>query len=110
MHLIRRNLDCQVMLFNNEIYGLTKGQYSPTSRVGTTSHSTPCGSVDRQAQPAAFALGAGARFVARGIEVSKEQTTAQIRRGTGRERACQSVYNKMVGVDLRKTKRECVAK
>src|SRR3546814_6616470 len=39
MHLIRRNLDCQIMLFNNEIYGLTKGQYSPTSRVGTTSPS-----------------------------------------------------------------------
>ena len=41
MHLIRRNLDCQIMLFNNEIYGLTKGQYSPTSRVGTNSPSTP---------------------------------------------------------------------
>jgi 2-oxoglutarate ferredoxin oxidoreductase subunit beta len=72
MHLIRRNLDCQIMLFNNEIYGLTKGQYSPTSRVGTTSPSTPYGSVDRPAQPAAFALGAGARFVARGFDVSKE--------------------------------------
>src|SRR3546814_17394524 len=59
MHLIRRNLDCQIMLFNNEIYGLTKGQYSPTSRVGTTSPSTPYGSVDRPVQPAAFALGAG---------------------------------------------------
>ena len=60
MHLIRRNLDCQIMLFNNEIYGLTKGQYSPTSRVGTNSPSTPYGSIDRPAQPAAFALGAGA--------------------------------------------------
>ena len=49
MHLIRRNLDCQIMLFNNEIYGLTTGQYSPTSRVGTTSPSTPYGSVDRPA-------------------------------------------------------------
>src|SRR3546814_20213270 len=75
MHLIRRNLDCQIMLFNNEIYGLTKGQYSPTSRVGTTSPSTPYGSVDRPAQPAAFALGAGARFVARGFDVSKELPT-----------------------------------
>jgi 2-oxoglutarate/2-oxoacid ferredoxin oxidoreductase subunit beta len=56
MHLIRRNLDCQIMLFNNEIYG----------------PSTPYGSVDRPAQPAAFALGAGARFVARGFDVSKE--------------------------------------
>src|SRR3546814_15581864 len=72
MHLIRRNLDCQIVLFNNEIYGLTKGQYSPTSRVGTTSSSTPYGSVDRPAQPAAFALGAGARFVSRGFDLSKE--------------------------------------
>lgn len=71
MHLIRRNLDCQVLLFNNEIYGLTKGQYSPTSRVGTQSPSTPFGSVDRPANPCAFALGAGARFVARGIDVHK---------------------------------------
>ena len=71
MHLLRRNLDCQIMLFNNEIYGLTKGQYSPTSRVGTTSPSTPYGSVDRPATPCAFALGSGARFVARGIDISK---------------------------------------
>ncbi len=72
MHLLRRNLDCQIMLFNNEIYGLTKGQYSPTSRVGTTSPSTPFGSVDRPAQACAFALGSGARFVARGFDVSKK--------------------------------------
>lgn len=71
MHLLRRNLDCQILLFNNEIYGLTKGQYSPTSRVGTRSPSTPFGSVDRPASPCAFALGSGARFVARGIDVSK---------------------------------------
>ncbi|MDE2437257.1 MAG: 2-oxoacid:ferredoxin oxidoreductase subunit beta [Sphingomonadales bacterium] len=72
MHLIRRNLNCQIMLFNNEIYGLTKGQYSPTSRVGTTSPTTPLGSVDRPALPCAFALGSGARFIARGFDVSKE--------------------------------------
>jgi 2-oxoglutarate ferredoxin oxidoreductase subunit beta len=71
MHLLRRNLDCQILLFNNEIYGLTKGQYSPTSRVGTRSPSTPFGSVDRPASPCAFALGSGARFVARGIDVHK---------------------------------------
>ena len=71
MHLLRRNLDCQMLLFNNEIYGLTKGQYSPTSRIGTRSPSTPFGSVDRPANPCAFALGAGARFVARAIDVNK---------------------------------------
>ena len=68
---LRRNLDCQLLLFNNEIYGLTKGQYSPTSRIGTRSPSTPFGSVDRPARPCAFALGSGARFVARGIDVHK---------------------------------------
>jgi len=72
MHLLRRNLNCQIMLFNNEIYGLTKGQYSPTSRVGTSSPTTPLGSVDRPALPCAFALGSGARFIARAYDVSKE--------------------------------------
>ena len=71
MHVLRRNLDCQILLFNNEIYGLTKGQYSPTSRVGTSSPSTPFGSVDRPVTPCAFALGSGARFIARGIDVHK---------------------------------------
>ena len=71
MHVLRRNLNCQIMLFNNEIYGLTKGQYSPTSRQGTNSPTTPLGSVDRPASPCAFALGAGARFIARGFDVSK---------------------------------------
>ena len=71
MHVLRRNVNMQIMLFNNEIYGLTKGQYSPTSREGTRSPSTPLGSVDHPARPCAFALGAGARFVARGFDVSK---------------------------------------
>ncbi|MFC3097643.1 2-oxoacid:ferredoxin oxidoreductase subunit beta [Alteraurantiacibacter palmitatis] len=71
MHVLRRNVNMQIMLFNNEIYGLTKGQYSPTSRIGTKSPSTPIGSVDRPANPCAFALGVGARFVARGFDVSK---------------------------------------
>ncbi|HEU4819609.1 MAG TPA: 2-oxoacid:ferredoxin oxidoreductase subunit beta [Qipengyuania sp.] len=71
MHVLRRNVNMQIMLFNNEIYGLTKGQYSPTSREGTRSPSTPLGSVDHPTKPCAFALGAGARFVARGFDVSK---------------------------------------
>lgn len=76
LHLLRRNLDCQVLLFNNEIYGLTKGQYSPTSRPGTNSPSTPFGSVDRPVNPCSYALGSGARFVARGIDVNKKLTDA----------------------------------
>src|SRR6187431_1031988 len=71
MHILRRNVNLQILLFNNEIYGLTKGQYSPTSRIGTTTPSTPQGSVDRPANPGMFALGAGARFIARGIDVHK---------------------------------------
>jgi 2-oxoglutarate ferredoxin oxidoreductase subunit beta len=71
MHVLRRNLDCQILLFNNEIYGLTKGQYSPTSRLGTRSPSTPFGSIDRPITPCMFALGSGARFIARGLDVHK---------------------------------------
>lgn len=68
MHLLRRNVDLQVILFNNRIYGLTKGQYSPTSLVGLRSPSTPFGSVDLPVVPASLALGAGARFVARSVD------------------------------------------
>ena len=71
MHVLRRNVNMQIMLFNNEIYGLTKGQASPTSREGTRSPSTPIGSYDHPAKPAAFAMGSGARFVGRGFDVSK---------------------------------------
>jgi 2-oxoglutarate ferredoxin oxidoreductase subunit beta len=71
LHLLRRNLDCQVLLFNNEIYGLTKGQYSPTSRAGTRSPSTPFGSVEQPISPCGFALGAGARFIARGYDIAQ---------------------------------------
>jgi len=73
MHVLRRNLDCQILLFNNEIYGLTKGQYSPTSRVGQKSPSTPLGSVDSPANACQFALGANARFIARGIDIQAKQ-------------------------------------
>jgi 2-oxoglutarate/2-oxoacid ferredoxin oxidoreductase subunit beta len=68
LHLLRRNVDVQILLFNNEIYGLTKGQYSPTSRSGTRSPSSPGGSIEQPVSPALFALGAGARFVARSID------------------------------------------
>ena len=67
-HLLRRNLDINVMLFNNRIYGLTKGQYSPTSEVGKVTKSTPMGSLDRPFNPLTLALGAGATFVSRTID------------------------------------------
>jgi 2-oxoglutarate ferredoxin oxidoreductase subunit beta len=71
MHALRRNVDLNILLFNNEIYGLTKGQYSPTSKVGTRSPSTPLGSVDQPVSATLYALGAGARFVARGIDTQQ---------------------------------------
>ena len=70
IHLMRRNVDIKVMLFNNRIYGLTKGQYSPTSEVGKKTKSTPYGSVDRPFNPLAVALGAGATFVARTVDIN----------------------------------------
>ena len=73
MHLLRRNLNCQVLLFNNETYGLTKGQYSPTSRVNTRSPSSPSGSIDHPVDPTQFALGSGARFVARAVDTQVKQ-------------------------------------
>ncbi|HET7131222.1 MAG TPA: 2-oxoacid:ferredoxin oxidoreductase subunit beta [Gammaproteobacteria bacterium] len=72
MHALRRNVGFKILLFNNEVYGLTKGQYSPTSRVGTRTPSTPQGSFDTPVLPGAFALGAGAKFIARAIDVDKE--------------------------------------
>jgi 2-oxoglutarate ferredoxin oxidoreductase subunit beta len=77
---LRRNVDIQFLLFNNEIYGLTKGQYSPTSRVGTRSPSTPMGSIEAPVQTAAFALGAGARFVARGIDTDQKRLPGLLKR------------------------------
>jgi 2-oxoglutarate ferredoxin oxidoreductase subunit beta len=71
MHTLRRNVGLKILLFNNEIYGLTKGQYSPTSRVGTTSPSSPRGSVDTPISPGLFAMGSGAKFFARGIDTDK---------------------------------------
>jgi 2-oxoglutarate ferredoxin oxidoreductase subunit beta len=65
IHALRRNMDLKIILFNNQIYGLTKGQYSPTSALGTRAASTPTGSVDHPLNPISLALGSGATFVAR---------------------------------------------
>jgi len=80
LHVLRRNVNLQILLFNNEIYGLTKGQYSPTSRVGTTSPSTPNGSIDLPLRPCTFAIGAGARFVARSIDTETKHMTPLLER------------------------------
>lgn len=65
LHILRRNVDVNILLFDNRIYGLTKGQYSPTSTEGTVTKSSPYGSLDHPVDPVAFALGAGASFIAR---------------------------------------------
>ncbi|WP_407689960.1 2-oxoacid:ferredoxin oxidoreductase subunit beta [Salisaeta longa] len=68
IHALRRNIDTQILLFNNKIYGLTKGQYSPTSELGKVTKSTPYGSVDAPFNPVAVALGADASFVGRTMD------------------------------------------
>jgi 2-oxoglutarate ferredoxin oxidoreductase subunit beta len=68
IHALRRNIDLKIILFNNQIYGLTKGQYSPTSALGTRAPSTPTGSVDHPLNPISLALGAGATFIARAAD------------------------------------------
>jgi len=80
LHVLRRNVDLQILLFNNEIYGLTKGQYSPTSRAGTRSPSTPGGSVDYPLSAVSFALGAGARFIARAVDTQQKHLPGILKR------------------------------
>jgi len=72
MHMLRRNLDINVLLFNNRIYGLTKGQYSPTSEQGKVTKSTPFGSPDIPLNPMLFALSAGATFIARSFDIDSK--------------------------------------
>jgi 2-oxoglutarate ferredoxin oxidoreductase subunit beta len=71
-HILRRNVDVKILLFNNEIYGLTKGQYSPTSPVGLKTKSSPMGAIDRPFDPVHFALGCNATFVARTIDTHQK--------------------------------------
>ena len=80
IHLIRRNLNIKVLLFDNRIYGLTKGQYSPTSVVGQKTKSTPMGSIDFPLHPIELALGAEATFVARAVDTDLHHITEVMRR------------------------------
>jgi 2-oxoglutarate ferredoxin oxidoreductase subunit beta len=100
LHLFRRNLDITVLLFNNQVYGLTKGQYSPTSVQGHKGKSTPFGSIEEPINPLAFALSAGASFVARSLDtdaahLSSVLKAAKAHRGTAFIEILQScvVYN-----------------
>lgn len=72
IHALRRNVNLTILMFNNRIYGLTKGQYSPTSEVGKVTKSTPFGSIDPPFNPLAVALGAGATFVARTHDLDRQ--------------------------------------
>ncbi|MEZ4398980.1 MAG: 2-oxoacid:ferredoxin oxidoreductase subunit beta [Kofleriaceae bacterium] len=80
MHALRRNVGLKIILFNNQIYGLTKGQYSPTSKVGTKAASTPAGSIDHPLNPLAFAVGAGATFLARATDTDAKGLAAILER------------------------------
>jgi 2-oxoglutarate ferredoxin oxidoreductase subunit beta len=80
MHMLRRNIDLNVVLFNNSIYGLTKGQYSPTSKVGSVTKSTPRGSIDYPLNPISIAIAAEATFVARSIDTNIKHLVATLKR------------------------------
>ncbi|MFH0980486.1 MAG: 2-oxoacid:ferredoxin oxidoreductase subunit beta [Planctomycetota bacterium] len=80
LHTVRRNLDIKILLFNNRIYGLTKGQYSPTSELGKKTKSTPMGSVDNPIHPISVALGAEASFVARAVDVNTKHLCEMLER------------------------------
>ena len=79
IHSLRRNVNLKILLFNNRIYGLTKGQYSPTSELGKITKSTPYGSLDEPFNPVSIALGAEATFVARTIDSDRQHMTSVLR-------------------------------
>jgi len=83
--MLRRNVGLKVLLFNNRIYGLTKGQYSPTSELGKKAKSTPYGSVDRPFNVLSLALGAEATFVARSVDVFQPHLKATLRRAAAHQ-------------------------
>lgn len=80
LHILRRNFDLNILIFNNQIYGLTKGQYSPTSEVNKRTKSTPMGSIDYPVNPSAFAMGSSATFVARSMDRDPKHLKAMLHR------------------------------
>jgi 2-oxoglutarate ferredoxin oxidoreductase subunit beta len=85
IHALRRNVGIKILLFNNRIYGLTKGQYSPTSEVGKRTSSTPFGSVDNPFNPLRLALGAGATFVARSVDIYQAHLKETLRQAAAHQ-------------------------
>ncbi len=85
IHALRRNVNINILLFNNQIYGLTKGQYSPTSPLGTVNKTTPMGSLDWPFNPVALALGAEATFVGRTIDTDRAHLTEVLRRAAAHQ-------------------------
>jgi 2-oxoglutarate/2-oxoacid ferredoxin oxidoreductase subunit beta len=85
IHALRRNVNLKILLFNNKIYGLTKGQYSPTSELGKITKSTPMGSADAPFNPLSLALGAEASFVARTIDSDRKHLTSVLRAASAHE-------------------------
>ncbi|NEA38224.1 2-oxoacid:ferredoxin oxidoreductase subunit beta [Streptomyces sp. SID11385] len=79
IHALRRNVNLKILLFNNRIYGLTKGQYSPTSEIGKITKSTPMGSLDNPFNPVSLALGAEATFVARTVDSDRQHLTSVLK-------------------------------
>jgi 2-oxoglutarate/2-oxoacid ferredoxin oxidoreductase subunit beta len=79
IHILRRNVDVNILMFNNRIYGLTKGQYSPTSEIGKKTKTSPMGSLDRPFNPISLTLGAGATFVARALDADVKNLSGTVR-------------------------------
>jgi 2-oxoglutarate ferredoxin oxidoreductase subunit beta len=116
IHALRRNVNLKILLFNNRIYGLTKGQYSPTSETGKITKSTPMGSVDQPFNPVSLALGAEATFVARTLDndrahLTEVLTAAPSHRGTALVEIYQNcpIYNDGA-FDVLKDKDEAAAR
>jgi 2-oxoglutarate ferredoxin oxidoreductase subunit beta len=107
IHALRRNVNLNIILFNNQIYGLTKGQYSPTSEIGKRTKTSPMGSIDQPFNPVSLALGSEASFVARTLDMERNHTIAMLKamyehEGTGLLEIYQNcnVFNDKAFLDL----------
>lgn len=87
IHSLRRNIDIKILLFNNEIYGLTKGQYSPTSRMGTKTKTSPTGSIESPIRPVSLALAAEATFIARTMDMDPVHITSILQKAAAHKGA-----------------------